>query len=171
MIEWLKNNKTEWIKKLGTYRYCFLVILVGTMLLLFPSGEKTNELKVDAGEIVQELYDLEVFEKKLEQILSQIKGAGNVKVILSLDSGSKKIIAQNQERDSEGGGSSSAVTVGRGTGGQSVVPLQTVAPDFRGALIVCPGGDDALVRLELARAVSALTGLGVDCISVCAGNL
>ena len=119
---------------------------------------------------MQELYDLEIFEKKLEQTLSQIKGAGDVSVILSLDSGSRKILAQDQKRDGEGGGSSSTVTLGRGTGGQSVVPLQTVAPDFRGALVVCSGGEDASVRLELAKAVSALTGLGADRISICPGK-
>lgn len=170
MMEWLKKNTGGWIGQLGTYRYCILVILVGILLLMLPSGEKTNESKLNISENFQELYDLEAFEEKLEKTLSKIKGAGNVKVILSLDSGSRKILAQNQERDSEGGGASSPVTLGRGTGGQSVVPLQTMAPDFRGALIVCPGGNDASVRLELAEAVSALTGLGADCISICAGN-
>ena len=62
------------------------------------------------------------------------------------------------------------VTVGKGSGQQEVVPLQTVAPEFRGALVVCPGGGDARVRLQLIEAVAALTGLGSDRISVCAGG-
>ena len=64
----------------------------------------------------------------------------------------------------------STVTLGRGSGEQSVVPLQTLAPQFRGALVVCPGGEDPQVRLKLAEAVSALTGLGADRISICKGN-
>ena len=48
-----------------------------------------------------------------------------------------------------------------------VVPLQTVAPQFRGALVVCPGGDDPQVRLAVMEAVSAVTGLGSNHISVC----
>ena len=48
--------------------------------------------------------------------------------------------------------------------------LQTVAPQFRGALVVCAGGDDPGVRLQVIRAVSALTGLGSDCITVCQGG-
>ena len=62
------------------------------------------------------------------------------------------------------------MTVGRGSGSQEVVPLQTLAPEFRGALVVCPGGGDPRVRLTLTQAVSALTGLGTDRISVCEGN-
>ena len=52
------------------------------------------------------------------------------------------------------------------SGQQDVVPLQTVAPEFRGALVVCPGGGNAQVRLKLIEAVSALTGLGSDRIAV-----
>lgn len=170
MMEWLKKYTGKEAGQLAPYRCCLLVILVGVLLLLLPSGETVNEPAPNTGEEMQELYDLDAFEEKLEQTLSRINGAGNVRVVLSLDCGSRKILAQDQERDGDGGGSSSTVTLGRGTGGQSVVPLQTMAPDFRGALIVCEGGNDAGVRLELARAVSALTGLGADCISICAGK-
>ena len=62
------------------------------------------------------------------------------------------------------------VTVGKGSGQQEAVPIQTVAPEFRGALVVCPGGGNAATRLKLIEAVSALTGLGSDRISVCAGG-
>ena len=86
------------------------------------------------------------------------------------DSGSRRVLAQDREQDRDGGGSVSTVTVGRGSGTQEVVPLQTLAPEFRGALVVCPGGGDARVRLMLTQAVSALTGLGTDRISICEGN-
>ena len=46
----------------------------------------------------------------------------------------------------------------------------TMAPSFRGALVVCPGGGNAQVRLELIQAVAALTGLDSNSISVCRGN-
>lgn len=60
--------------------------------------------------------------------------------------------------------------MGRGTGSQEVVPLQTLAPEFQGALIVCQGGGDPAVRLNVLQAVSALTGLGADKISICQGG-
>ena len=169
-MEWLKRKMGRFAERLGTCRYCILVILVGVFLLLLPSGGTGEEAAHQNGEGMQELFDLEVFERKLEQTLSQSKGAGNVRVVLSLDGGSRRILAQDQERDGEGGGTSSTVTLGKGTGGQSVVPLQTMAPAFRGALVVCEGGGSAAVRLELSRAISALTGLGADCISICEGN-
>ena len=114
-------------------------------------------------------FDLEAFEERLERTLSQIEGAGEARVLLTLDGGSRQVLARNQERDGEGG-SNTVVTVGKGSGQQEAVPIQTVAPEFRGALVVCPGGGNAQVRLKMIEAVSALTGLGSDRISVCQGG-
>ena len=91
-------------------------------------------------------------------------------VVLTLETGSRQVLARDQERDGQGASSSTVVTVGRGSGSQGVVPLQTVAPQFRGALVVCPGGGDPQVRLKLIQSVAALTGLGSDRISICPGE-
>ena len=38
-------------------------------------------------------------------------------------------------------------------------------------VVVCPGGEAPQIRLQIIQAVSALTGLGSDCIAVSRGNL
>ena len=158
----------RWKGALGKYGYVLLVIAAGAILLLLPSGSRDSPGEEPPAQ--EERFDLEAFEEKLERTLSRIEGAGETRVVLTLDGSSRQVLARNQERDSEGGGSNTVVTVGRGSGQQEVVPLQTVAPSFRGALIVCPGGGSAGVRLKVIEAVSALTGLGSDKISVCAGG-
>ncbi len=157
----------HWKGALSKYKYVLLVMAVGIFLLLLPVGGE-EELVPDASEA--ECFDLEKFEEKLAQTLSQIEGAGQVRVVLTLESGSRQVLAQDRDSDGEGGGSTTTVTVGRGSGTQEVIPLQTLSPNFRGALVVCPGGGEAQVRLRLVEAVSALTGLGSDRISVCQGN-
>lgn len=159
----------RWKGALGKYSYAALVIGVGAVLLLLPSGRDSPGEEPPA-QTEGASFDLEAFENKLERTLSQVEGAGEVSVALALDGGSRQVLARNQDRDGNGGGSNTVVTVGKGSGQQDVVPLQTVAPQFRGALVVCPGGGDARVRLQLIEAVSALTGLGSDRISVCAGG-
>ena len=146
------------------YQYVLLVALVGAVLLLIPSGEKPAETA--APEEGQQ-FRLEELEKRLEQALGQIEGAGEVHAVLTLKSGSRQVLAQAVERDGNGGSSFAPVTVGRGAGSQEVVPLQTLAPEYQGALIVCQGGGDPAVRLNILQAVSALTGLGADKISIC----
>lgn len=160
----------RWKGALGRYSYVLLVIAVGIVLLLLPTGGRDSPQEEVPAREEGASFDLEGFEQKLERTLSQIEGAGETKVVLTLDGGSRQVLARNQDRDGEGGSSNTVVTVGKGSGQQEVVPLQTVAPEFRGALVVCPGGGSAQVRLKLIEAVSALTGLGADRISVCQGR-
>lgn len=158
----------QWKGALGKYGYVLLVIAVGAVLLLWPSsgGEKETVLTETSGTY----FDLEEFETKLENALSHIDGAGEVRVVLTLESDGRQVLAQDRDTDGAGGGTSTTVTVGRGAGTEEVVPLQTFTPDFRGALVICQGGGEAQVRLRLVEAVSAVTGLGSDRISICTGN-
>lgn len=159
-----------WKNTLEKNRPVLLIVAVGILLLLLPAGGKheSGTAEERGGESGQ--FDLESFEEKLGKSLSQIEGAGSVQVVLSLDGGSCQILARDLEREADGSSKSTVVTLGRGSGTQEAIPLQTVAPQFRGALVVCPGGGDNRIRLELVEAVSALTGLGADRITVCRGN-
>lgn len=160
----------KWREALGKYQYVLLVIAVGAVLLLLPSGGRDSPADGGPEGAEESTFDLEAFEKKLEKALSQVEGAGEARVVLTLEGGSRRMLARNQERDGDGGTSNTVVTVGKGSGQQEAVPIQTVSPEFRGALVVCPGGGNAAVRLKLIEAVSALTGLGSDRISVCQGG-
>lgn len=164
--DWLR----AWKEGLGKYRYALLVMALGAVLLLLPTSGGETEAADRGAEVQSDAFNLEAFEEKLETILSQVEGAGSVRVVLTLDSGSRQVLAQDVDRDGQGGGASTTVTVGQGSGTREVVPLQTIAPEFRGALVVCPGGGNPQVKLKLIEAVSALTGLGSDCISICQGS-
>ena len=157
------NGLREWRKKLPLP--ALAVMAVGCLLLLIPVGEGAQPSAPEQA--MPETFDLERFEERLEQILSEISGAGETRVILSLKSGSRQILAQDRQQDG-GGTSAQTVTVGSSSDRQ-VVPIQTVAPEFRGALVVCPGAGDAGVRLEVTKAVCVLTGLGTDCVCVTTG--
>ena len=62
------------------------------------------------------------------------------------------------------------MVVSKGSGNEETVALQELAPQYQGALVVCPGGNDPAVKLQISEAVAALTGLGADKISICKGN-
>ena len=170
-ISWPKGME-RWKAVLERYRYALLVVAVGALLLLLPTGgtQPAAEERQTDRETFFQLEELEELEEKLARTLSSIHGAGETEVMLTLKSGSRQVMAQDTQSRGEGERSVSTVTLGRGSGSQEVVPLQTVAPQFRGALVVCAGGDDPGVRLQVIRAVSALTGLGSDCITVCQGD-
>ena len=158
---------SRWRGLWGKYQYALLVMAVGALLLLMPAGH-SRDRPAEEREPTGEQFELSAFEGRMERVLSAVRGAGKTRVILTLDSGSRQILARD-DRQEEGSSSTAVVTVGRGSGRQEVVPLQTVAPRFRGALVVSPGAEDPAVHLALVEAVSALTGLRTDQIAVCTG--
>lgn len=107
----------------------------------------------------------------MEDILSKISGVGQVQVMLTADSDGQRQLARNEEESWEGSDGSSGsrtsetVVVDDGQGETPVV-TRTWYPTYRGALVVCQGGDQAAVRLAVTEAVMALTGLPADCVTV-----
>jgi len=166
---WSERMKI-WEEALKKYRYIWLVIAAGVVLLMLPSAKYDGEEAPAAEETQAESFRLEEFETHLEDVLSRVEGAGKARVVLTLSEGSRQILAQDRKQSGAQEGSATTVTLGKGSGNQEVVPVQTLAPEFRGALVVCPGGGDPGVQLRLLEAVSALTGLGADRISICQGN-
>ena len=160
----------RWAEALKRYKYVFLVAAVGVLLLLWPAGESQEKA---AGAEEPDLFQAAQLERKLEKALTQVEGAGEVSVVLTLDAGPRQVIAQDgtavQEADKTSRETTS-VLLSKGSGTQEAVRLQELAPAYRGALVVAQGGDDPLVRLALNQAVSALTGLGADQISICKGK-
>ena len=123
-------------KLLGRYQYVLLVLAAGVLLLLLPLGGGGEDKSTQTPAQLQEEFDLEAFENRLAEALSQIQGAGEARVVLTLKSGSRQVLAQDTQRGADGDSSSATVTLGRGSGSQEVVPLQTLAPPVSGG----PGG-------------------------------
>ncbi len=154
--------------RFGKYKWVALILLVGLLLLAWPTGDGTQT--EDTTETAQ-TFDLAETEARLAAALSQIKGAGEVTVVLTLAGGPRQILAQDVDQATERGQERrETVVVSRGSGGQEAVAVQEVSPEYQGALLVCPGGGDPTVRLQLTQAVSALTGLGADKISISEGK-
>jgi stage III sporulation protein AG len=157
-------------KLLWPYRYALAVVALGVVFLLLPTAREENQSVEAAQSGSEEDFDLAEFQRQLEDILSQISGAGKTSVLLTVDRSSRQVLAQDVDKGSGGDSTSTILTIGKGSGTQAVVPLQVIAPSFRGAVVVCSGGNDPQVRLKLVEAVSALTGLGADRISICQGE-
>lgn len=160
----LKKKAAVWLKKLGAYKYVFLVIAAGAILLLWPDGERGQTVQTRAPS--EQSFSVEQTEEKLEEILSQIDGAGKVSVMLTVKGGTEQVLAQDttvSDREETW----ETVVISTGSGTQEVVVQTQLYPEFRGALIVCEGGDDPGVKLLITQAVSSLTGLGSARITVC----
>lgn len=154
-----KGNFKDMAGVLLKYKYLIIVLIFGLILILLP----TANTGTDSGqEQVQEQTQPQDFsladqEARLENLLSQISGVGNVSVLLSLTGGVEREYAVSEEE---------ILVVSSGSGTQNAVEVRTVYPEYLGAVIVCEGASSPQVRLEVTQAVSAFTGLGSDKITV-----
>ncbi|MCD8375638.1 MAG: stage III sporulation protein AG [Oscillospiraceae bacterium] len=159
------------LKKLGRFKYVLLVAVAGLILLLLPTSETEEQEQAVAGE--EEDFSVEALEEKLSAVLSQVEGAGEVTVMLTVENGVQRILAQNetsQRSDGEVSQELETVVISSGSSQQEVVLVGQIYPTFQGALVVASGAANPAVCLKLTEAVAALTGLGADKISVCEGK-
>lgn len=172
-FQWKPPDGAKMRELLGQYKYVLIVIAAGVILLLWPSGQTGKEAPAGtASAQTQETFDLEELEKKLSQTLSQVEGAGKVTVTLTVKSGMEQVLASDRATsvsERESSVEEKTILVNSGSGQETVCITQRW-PTFQGALVVCEGGDDVGIQLLMTQAVSALTGLGTDRITVCKGG-
>lgn len=160
------------LRTLSRYKYVLLVIVAGVLLLTLPRSDTDNTSAAQVN-MEEEDFSVEALEGQLCEILSQINGAGQVSVMLTVESGMMRVFAQDSMIEQESDAArkeTETVIVSYGSGTEDAVLVQQIYPKFQGALVVADGGGDPSVKLELTKAVAALTGLGSDKISVCKGK-
>ncbi len=159
----IQKDVMDFIKK---YKYVIIVLIIGLLLIMIPSVGKNNEETVV---ISQDNSNILSVEDQLSQILSHVKGAGKVQVMLRISIGEETFYQTDDNYSSSDGSSSEkrdTVTVTDADRNQTGLIRQVNPPVYAGAIIVCQGADSPTVRYAIVEAVSKFTGLGSDRISV-----
>ena len=99
-------NKTKAMDLLDKFKYPLLILVLGVILMLLPTGSAKSE-EAEGNE-------------RMQQMLSSVEGVGEAQVIIS----------------------------------------------DNGVVVVCRGAENAAVRLDIIRAISAYTGFGSDRITI-----
>lgn len=140
----------SWLRQ---YRYVLIILLAGLALMLLPQREETVPVAQETQTAVPDM------EARLEEILTRIQGAGKVAVMLSEDAGEEIIYQTDGER-------SDTVLVTDASRNEQGLVRTRRPPSYRGVIVVCTGADSPAVRLAVTQAVSNVTGLGTDKITV-----
>ena len=143
-------------------------LALGVLLLLLPWGRSGAETA--AGEEAP-AFSLDEAEERIARALRRIAGAGEVTVVLTLDTGLQREYARNTEDSREDGSGESRIQARSevASSRDEALTVRYAYPRYRGALVVVQG-DGAGLKLEITQAVSALTGLGADRITVVRGG-
>lgn len=181
----VKNALTRLYERMKSdKRFELLVygVLILTMVVLFiisPNGEKTESSGDDVAK-QHEQNDIEELEERLEAILSSIRGAGRVRVMITYDTSSRLVPAMSTDVQSgtieNTSGESQSVSETRtessrpatisGSGGTETIVLTEIEPTVRGVIVTAEGAADVSVRVKLCNAVMTVLGISADRIEV-----
>ena len=110
-------------------------------------------------------------ETQLKNILGQIKGVGQVEVMVTYESSVEVIPASNttksqqqtQEKDAQGGTRTTTqeeltqnIVTSSSTGGAGLMVIKEIKPQIRGVVVVAEGAGDIMVKTELVEAVKTI---------------
>lgn len=127
----------------------------------------------------------ENLERRLEDILKNIDGVGDVKVFINYSESSETVAMYNEnsktstteETDKSGGvrkveetDSQKEVVYQEQNGNKTPIVQKTVEPKIEGAIITAKGASDINVKTNIIQAVEAATGLATHKIQVFQGN-
>ena len=144
-----------------------VMFALGVAIMLMGKGSFEEKTEVPVIEhSTEQFYDNT--EKRLQEILQKVNGAGKVEVMITY-SQSSEIVAAQERRVEENDGSMEEETTyvlkEDGNGTQEIV-LTEYMPVPMGVLIVAQGGDNAYVKQALSGAAMALLGVPAHKIEV-----
>lgn len=160
---------TEWKQTFPTilkkYRWAAVVLLVGLVMMAFPDSK---EVPMPAAAEISQMEETGL-QQELETLLSKLDGAGKVKVLLTVDTGERTHYQTDEDQQRSEGHSDlreETVIITDNLRSQQGLVQQVDPPVYRGAVVLCQGGDRASVRLAVVDAVKTATGLTADKITV-----
>ncbi len=182
------NNK----KKIENLVF-FVILLIATIVMInyIWNGKKSSnktltntagkQLAMTEKDVVNDSNDNESLEQRLEKILSQIQGVGDVNVFINYSESSETVAMYNEnkktstteETDTSGGtrkveavDSQREIVYQEENGEKTPIIQKTVQPKIEGAIITAKGAGNATVKTNIVQAVEAATGLATHKIQV-----
>jgi len=158
----------------------FLVVIV---IIISCVGYIFNDEEIVAESYgsISDIFNPDVFEDKLNKILSNIDGAGNVEVMIAYKTGMETVPLLDTKdnktitEDNTGGAvrrtqqdliETSIIFNQENNGSKEPYISKTIMPQVEGVIVTCEGGGDLNVRANIVKAVQAVTGIEADKIQV-----
>ncbi|MDD4316165.1 MAG: hypothetical protein PHC84_03270 [Clostridia bacterium] len=167
------------LKAVKNIEIIIAVIVIALLLLGYSliSSDRKKNAETEAPTEGSALEMTEQVERRLEQVLSQISGAGMVEVMITYSGSTEKVIANTKSthtNSSSGSGSinnsTSTVTetpiIVSSNGSSKLYVTKEIMPEVKGVIVVAQGAKNARVRLELMRAVQTVLNVSANSIEI-----
>ena len=148
-----------------------IVVIIGALgmiLILLSSlgdGAKKENKSSEAFDYSSYTQQLE---HKLTDIISQISGVGECKVMVTLENSSENVYATDSEirNDDNTLNQKDEYVIYDSGSGDSPVLIKEYFPRVMGVTVVCAGGDNIKVREKIIEAVTAMFNISANRVSV-----
>ena len=188
----IETNKNKNNKKTIENLVVFVIILIVTIITInaiWSDKNKTDEAKEDLTKVLattvptdqtEEIMQSDL-EKNLQNVLSKIKGVGNVEVLITYSESSEIVAMYNEttkeniteENDTSGGkriieqkDTDKTIAYEEESGRKTPVTQKIIMPTVTGAVIIAQGANNSTVKAYITQAVEAATGLATHKIQV-----
>jgi len=172
VVKMRSDRRLEWV----AYALIAVTVIGGYLLLSAEPTRQESALR-SADVVANNGADLEA---RLQEVLSCIRGAGRVSVMITYDTGREIVPAMSTSINSNGSETddgekrssseqrteSTEPATLSGSGGNSPIVLKEIEPVVRGVIVVADGAADVAVRMDLQRAVRAVLDIPLSQIEV-----
>lgn len=154
------------------------VVLIALILLIYFSSFTSDTLTTNTSaiEYTTSVSYINQLESKLDKTLSEIEDAGQVCVMVTLESGPEIVIATSTDQKTSiienGEDKTETITIVEDpiivtqNGTSSPIILMEILPKVKGVIVVAEGADDIGVKLDLLNAIKALLTVPNDNIQI-----
>ena len=174
----LISDKTKLSPKILLAAVLLAAGVAALLISEIPQNKKRVSSPVSTTEASQ---DPEEYTRKLEErltsIISAIDGAGETKVMITLESSSEDIYLHDfdygENADSSGKNSferKDEYVIVDGSSGEQGIVVRKAEPKIRGVAVVCKGAGSEIVREQIVQAVTALLDISSARVSVAKMN-
>jgi len=194
LVEKIINKIIEYFKHMNNkdiMRNLFVVLIIGIILFIladiFINNSNTRNITTDSESKVENInYNYSdystLLESKLENVLSQLKGVGKVKVMITLEDTTEIIPAFNttknnentKEIDSQGGTreivrEDMTMQMVTNEEGEPIV-LKEIKPTIKGVIVIADGAENLEVKEMLYEAVKTVLGIPGNRVEIYSRN-
>ena len=148
-----------------------LVLIIGFtgILLIMLSGTDKESKELSSNDEEHIIISEKDLAYDVERFVSNIKGAGKAKALLTFEAYEETVYALNNDEKGSTDGSydknNEYVIIDSGSS-ETGLKLKLLSPKVRGVAIICEGGDNPIVKEQIITVLSALFDISSNKISV-----
>lgn len=174
------------MKKDNFLKIIIFMGLIGIALIFLSSFFKTPSENIsDIEETSQPSDYTEKYRQdlcnELGNMIASIDGAGKTKIMLTMEQSIRNVYAsdkdtqtnetsqknnQNESTDKKNSDKSNYIIIRQSDGSEKVITVSQIMPKVKGVLVVCEGGENAVVKKRITEAVCAILNISSSHICV-----